>query len=375
MSSVLQNRVYTHRRWLEVGFLASPVAPEVNEHRQHVYRDLHPYCCTFERCITADRLYSSRHDWFTHELEAHRSSWQCIEDCGRSFPTINEFENHVQTEHPEFISQNMLSAMSRIALRRATLVENASCPLCNKSMTLRLLQRHLGRHQEQLALFALPLNFRSGSTGEDEEGEHDSVNINPREDDEGEKGPIDAYLRKDKSPAYTGEEEELHEAKQGNEILVPDSDGSWYGDIRNYLPSTWVRNKLFRRKMEVKHIKDRREREKEEARIKLEMSRLEAELGKGEGGEFRGSQLLTKSQAEESCHESSNITTSSNMHWKIQEDYVLIEARQRGLDWPEIAAKHFPSRSPDVCRMRHGFLIASAGRGTIREEVEQSLTT
>lgn len=32
-----------------------------NIFRRHVYQDLHPYCCTFENCTTADRLFDSRH--------------------------------------------------------------------------------------------------------------------------------------------------------------------------------------------------------------------------------------------------------------------------------------------------------------------------
>jgi len=42
------------------------------------------------------------------------------------------------------------------------------CILCGQQMTLRALQKHLGRHQQQLALFALPTNL-----GDDEDDEQD----------------------------------------------------------------------------------------------------------------------------------------------------------------------------------------------------------
>ncbi|KAF2792134.1 hypothetical protein K505DRAFT_338961 [Melanomma pulvis-pyrius CBS 109.77] len=49
-------------------------------------------------------------------------------------------------------------------LRRDTMM----CPLCNKGMTLRAMQKHLGHHQEQLALFGLPLNLDEDALRNDE---------------------------------------------------------------------------------------------------------------------------------------------------------------------------------------------------------------
>ncbi|RYP66474.1 hypothetical protein DL770_008796 [Monosporascus sp. CRB-9-2] len=129
--------------------------------KQHVYQDVHSYCCTFEDCTTADRLYDSRRAWFTHELEAHRTSWQCIEGCEKMFSLEKDFDGHVQTSHPDLGQPGMLSALKRTATKRASLSDEAYCPLCDQRMTLRLLQRHVARHQEQLALFALPPNLEA----------------------------------------------------------------------------------------------------------------------------------------------------------------------------------------------------------------------
>jgi hypothetical protein len=151
--------------------------------RQHVYRDLHPYCCTFEDCTIADRLYDSRRTWFQHEL-GHRKCWQCVEGCNRSFSSEKDFVAHIQAQHPDLTALDVLTALKHTATRSATLSDQGKCPLCNKSMTLRVLQKHLGRHQEQLALFALPQNM--DETGDDEQDDESqaSVDVNKWQDEE-----------------------------------------------------------------------------------------------------------------------------------------------------------------------------------------------
>jgi hypothetical protein len=38
-------------------YVKNSTAREITDYgRKHVYQDLHPYCCTFEDCATADRL-------------------------------------------------------------------------------------------------------------------------------------------------------------------------------------------------------------------------------------------------------------------------------------------------------------------------------
>jgi hypothetical protein len=144
--------------------------------KQHVYKDLHPYCCTFDSCTTAERLYDSRHDWFNHELEAHRASWQCVEGCDKTFPTRTSFETHVSTQHLDLASPSMLSALRDTSRKPAELSMRVRCPLCALSLNLRTFQRHVGKHQEQLALFALPpkLDDTEDET-HDNESDSDSV--------------------------------------------------------------------------------------------------------------------------------------------------------------------------------------------------------
>ena len=85
--------------------------------RKHVWRDLHPFLCTVEGCDTADRIYQSRRAWFEHEVETHYT------------PTDTDL--------------------------------SPSCLLCGAQLSgFASLRVHMGRHQEQLALFALPLASR-----------------------------------------------------------------------------------------------------------------------------------------------------------------------------------------------------------------------
>lgn len=54
--------------------------------------------------------------------------------------------------------------------------EMVHCRLCGKRMTLRAMQKHMGHHHEQLALFALPSNL--DDTEEDHEEELGSLSNN-----------------------------------------------------------------------------------------------------------------------------------------------------------------------------------------------------
>lgn len=75
---------------------------------RHVFKDIKPYICTFTDCSIPDRLYESRREWLFHET----------------------------TEHHR---------------------ESLACTLCEHTPeSSKLYERHVARHLEELALFALP---------------------------------------------------------------------------------------------------------------------------------------------------------------------------------------------------------------------------
>lgn len=48
---------------------------------------------------------------------------------------------------------------------------------------------------------------------------------------------------------------------------------------------------------------------------------------------------------------------SRSSSWSQKDDETLITARAQGLNWNQIAPKHFPSKSPNACRKRHERLM------------------
>ncbi|KAJ0419351.1 hypothetical protein BJY00DRAFT_286329 [Aspergillus carlsbadensis] len=94
---------------------------------RHVFRDLMPYVCLAKDCITPTKLYESRRSWYEHMRDVH------------SFGNTGE--------------------------------EGPVCPLCR--LTAPSLDKHVGRHLEELALFVLPRIDRAESTY----SEHSSVSI------------------------------------------------------------------------------------------------------------------------------------------------------------------------------------------------------
>ncbi|KAJ5858792.1 hypothetical protein N7534_004069 [Penicillium rubens] len=103
---------------------------------RHVFDDLMPYLCVFPNCPTPHRLYESRREWFSH----------------------------LQSQHSISESPGV----------------HVDCPLCLSSVPSgKQLERHVGRHLEELALFALPRSEEDDdeaaiSSDEDSDNSHDS---------------------------------------------------------------------------------------------------------------------------------------------------------------------------------------------------------
>ena len=89
---------------------------------RHIFKDVKPYVCTFTDCSMPDRLYDSRREWHLHET----------------------------TEH----------------LRRGDL----ACALCKDTLkSAKQYERHVARHLEELALFALPRTEMEDAEDDDDD--------------------------------------------------------------------------------------------------------------------------------------------------------------------------------------------------------------
>jgi hypothetical protein len=180
--------------------------------RRHVFRDLRPYVCLFEHCPRSDHLYKSRHEWFEHERQQHRREWFC-DACDRRFPSASSFKQHLTQKHTHaFKSLNEIDVVTERG-ERAT-GPKLTCPFCGAmEISPHLLQKHLGRHMQQLSIFVLP-----GSDLAEEESELSSsgsdaelpprlnpARASPSESERGSsaKKKHQARMRKDRSiPRY-----------------------------------------------------------------------------------------------------------------------------------------------------------------------------
>jgi hypothetical protein len=140
---------------------------------KHVFRDIKPYMCSFADCKAPDTMFESRSMWFTHELQDHRLWFECLDGCNRPFACAQSFRQHLLDVHLHMASEHRVRDVMRSCERPAKTESKADCPLCGISLqSLVQLRRHVGKHHEELALFALPSSVR------DDQDEADDGNNN-----------------------------------------------------------------------------------------------------------------------------------------------------------------------------------------------------
>ncbi|KAK7550378.1 hypothetical protein IWX91DRAFT_405311 [Phyllosticta citricarpa] len=142
---------------------------QTDSSRKHVSKDLAPYVCTFDSCSTPFRRFEKRREWFEHEL-SHRSKWKCPLNCEIVFNTQEYLSEHLKGHSGTFIDP---SGECQV---RPDATSSVGCALRPEVLPLAQLQSHLGEHQQQLALFALPLQIRNSENDEefDDDSEDDS---------------------------------------------------------------------------------------------------------------------------------------------------------------------------------------------------------
>ncbi|KAH7232666.1 hypothetical protein B0J15DRAFT_409016, partial [Fusarium solani] len=135
-----------------------------NRAEKHIFSDLQPYVCTFKDCIS--ELFATRQEWFSHEINTHRQDWVCIH-CGDSkiFHSLSALKSHLGIQHPNKITDSQLETMLEACQCAPKRIDPGECPLCDEwvppaveSQNLNEFCRHLARHQQMLALEALPIS-------------------------------------------------------------------------------------------------------------------------------------------------------------------------------------------------------------------------
>ncbi|KAI1426685.1 hypothetical protein F5Y12DRAFT_251198 [Xylaria sp. FL1777] len=126
--------------------------------RKHVLRDLRPYICLAEDCPAANKEYGRRHEWMNHVLQKHWKSWTCPYRCGLNDTTETNLREHITRVHGSATQMELDAMIARCSQMRSIPSSSpVNCPLCQHTLeSIQQYQRHVGRHQVDLALFALP---------------------------------------------------------------------------------------------------------------------------------------------------------------------------------------------------------------------------
>jgi hypothetical protein len=115
---------------------------------RHVFQDLLPYVCVFHDCVNSHKMYASRHEWFTHEISSHL----------------------VPKVHPGTTWSDFLPNASKLP--------ELKCPVCHQSsIPGSKVEKHIARHLEDLALFALPKSAWDNDQNDQEENEDNDGKI------------------------------------------------------------------------------------------------------------------------------------------------------------------------------------------------------
>lgn len=82
---------------------------------RHIFKDIKPYVCTFPDCSMPDRLYDSRREWYYHETTEHGREGFVCSLCKTTLETSKQYERHV-ARHLEELA---LFALPRIEMDEA----------------------------------------------------------------------------------------------------------------------------------------------------------------------------------------------------------------------------------------------------------------
>jgi len=122
-----------------------------------VFGDLRPYTCLFKDCLDSNADFDGRRRWRAHIAQHHWKSWTCVFGCDGAYASASDLRVHINTCHIRDVSVEQLEAVVVVGERPISEDTATSCPICSQSTAgLRQYARHVGRHLEQLALFALP---------------------------------------------------------------------------------------------------------------------------------------------------------------------------------------------------------------------------
>ena len=175
--------------------------------------------------------------WFEHELKNHRIEWSCPSCSTKPFDSAQSYEVHLEGKHGPLLDGVNIATLLKTSEQAVSTIKSASCPFCNPLVEEEDLpldafsfKIHVGRHMQQLALFALP---RVSDVGEDSWESNKAALIAPDDLDDVQQDlaqtgtePIDPPIHR---AAYEGDGVEIiRMLKAGINI---DATGSTWGSV------------------------------------------------------------------------------------------------------------------------------------------------
>jgi hypothetical protein len=134
--------------------------------------------CTFDDCENIEEIFESRHRWLAHELRLHRRIWTCYGHCYQKFSSEISFREHVRKSR--HIAASQLPALAEMCQGPVDAASETRCPLCREHIIgIKKLEKHICRHTEEAALFALP------TSSSNSEQEMESATSNTDNDSQG----------------------------------------------------------------------------------------------------------------------------------------------------------------------------------------------
>ncbi|KAF7136983.1 hypothetical protein CNMCM5793_006734 [Aspergillus hiratsukae] len=129
--------------------------------KDHVMNDLQPYVCTYSHCDFPDHVFEDRDTWFNHEMEYHRIEFFCNTAGHPTYRIQAEFGKHMKEFHDIQLEDSsiVLDAFRRPSpsIKKASADDPSAKELCNLCyQPTRNIKRHVARHLQQIALFAIP---------------------------------------------------------------------------------------------------------------------------------------------------------------------------------------------------------------------------
>ncbi|CAF3616418.1 unnamed protein product [Fusarium graminearum] len=125
--------------------------------KRHVFGDLRPYTCILSHCTESNADFDRRHNWQLHVSKYHWRSWSCPFKCHQPFSSAVDLGSHIKDQHLPTGDEEEIKSVTAFGEKPAPDDTASRCLLCGHSiMGLKKYVKHLGRHLEQLALFALP---------------------------------------------------------------------------------------------------------------------------------------------------------------------------------------------------------------------------